>query len=49
MNIYLRKDMDIQKLLDKKMTDKNIFVKTFNEIVKGKTPTTTGVKLGDIK
>lgn len=48
MNIYLRKDMDTQKIIDKKMTDKNIFVKTFNEIIKGKIPT-TGVTVGDIK
>jgi len=47
MEIYLRKDTDIQKLIDKKITQKEVFVQTFNDLIKGKR--TTGLTLGDIR
>jgi len=47
MNIYLRKDLDTQKLIDKKISRKEVFVKTFNDLMKG--IPTTGLKAGDIK
>ena len=47
MEIYLRKDTDIQKLIDKKITQKEVFVQTFNDLIKGKR--TTGLTVGDIR
>ena len=47
MEIYLTKDIDIQKLIDKKISRKEVFVKTFNDLMKG--IRTTGLKAGDIK
>jgi hypothetical protein len=47
MEIYLRKDTDIQKLIDKKITQKEVFVRTFNDLIKGKR--TTGLTVGDIR
>ena len=47
MEIYLRKDADIQKLIDKKITQKEVFVRTFNDLIKGKR--TTGLTVGDIR
>ena len=47
MNIYLRKDIDTQKLIDKKISHKEVFVKTFNDLMKG--IPTTGLKAGDIR
>ena len=47
MNIYLRKDVDTQKIIDRKISDKDVFVKTFKDLMSG-TPT-TGVKVGDLK
>ena len=47
MNIYLRKDVDTQKIIDKKISRKEVFVKTFNDLIKG--IPTTGVTLGDIR
>jgi len=47
MNIYLRKDLDTQKIIDRKISDKDVFVKTFKDLMSG-TPT-TGVKVGDLK
>ena len=47
MNIYLRKDMNTQKLIDKKISRKEVFVKTFNDLMQG--IPTTGLKAGDIR
>ena len=47
MNIYLRKDTDTQKIIDKKISRKEVFVKTFNDLMQGKP--TTGVTVGDIQ
>ena len=47
MEIYLRKDTGIQKLIDKKITQKEVFVQTFNGLIKGKR--TTGLTVGDIR
>ena len=47
MNIYLRKDMDTQKIIDKKISRKDVFVKTFNDLMQGKN--TTGVTVGDLR
>ncbi len=47
MNIYLRKDVDTQKLIDKKISRKEVFVKTFNDLIKG--IPTTGLTTGDIR
>jgi len=47
MNIYLRKDIDTQKIIDKKISRKEVFVKTFNDLIKGKR--TTGLTVGDIR
>ena len=47
MNIYLRKDTDTQKIIDKKISRKEVFVKTFNDLMQGKP--TTGVTVGDIR
>jgi len=47
MEIYLRKDTGIQKLIDKKITQKEVFVQTFNDLIKGKR--TTGLTVGDIR
>tara|TARA_B100001057_G_scaffold490450_1_gene578772 strand:+ start:14016 stop:15362 length:1347 start_codon:yes stop_codon:yes gene_type:complete len=47
MNIYLRKDIDTQKLIDKKISRKEVFVKTFNALIKG--IPTTGLTTGDIR
>ena len=47
MNIYLRKDTDTQKIIDKKISRKEVFVKTFNDLMQGKP--TTGITVGDIR
>jgi hypothetical protein len=47
MNIYLRKDIDTQKIIDKKISRKEVFVKTFNDLMQGKP--TTGITVGDIR
>lgn len=47
MEIYLTKDNDTQKLIDKKISKKEVFVKTFNDLMKG--IRTTGLKAGDIR
>ena len=47
MNIYSMKDTDTQKLIDKKISRKEVFVKTFNDLMQGKR--TTGVTVGDIR
>jgi len=47
MNIYLRKDIDTQKIIDKKISRKEVFVKTFNDLMQGKS--TTGITVGDIR
>ena len=47
MEIYLTKDIDTQKLIDKKISRKEVFVKTFNDLMKG--IRTTGLKAGDIR
>ncbi len=43
----IAKDADTQKIIDKKISRKEVFVKTFNDLMKGKR--TTGVTVGDIK
>ena len=47
MDIYTTKDADTQKIIDKKITRKEVFVKTFNDLMQGKR--TTGVTVGDIR
>ena len=47
MNIYTTKDVDTQKIIDKKISRKEVFVKTFNDLMQGKR--TTGVTVGDIR
>jgi hypothetical protein len=47
MDIYTTKDADTQKIIDKKISRKEVFVKTFNDLMQGKR--TTGVTVGDIK
>ena len=47
MNIYSMKDTDTQKVIDKKISRKEVFVKTFNDLMQGKR--TTGVTVGDIR
>lgn len=47
MNIYLTKNIDQQKLIDQKISQKSVFVNTFNNLVKGLR--STGVTLGDVK
>ena len=47
MDIYSTKDTDTQKIIDKKITRKEVFVKTFNDLMQGKR--TTGVTVGDIR
>ena len=47
MNIYLRKDIDTQKIIDKKISRKEVFVKTFNDLIKG--GRSTGLTVGDIR
>ena len=47
MDIYTTKDTDTQKIIDKKISRKEVFVKTFNDLMQGKR--TTGVTVGDIR
>jgi hypothetical protein len=47
MSIYTMKDVDTQKLIDKKISRKEVFVKTFNELMKG--GRSTGLTVGDIR
>ena len=47
MSIYTMKDIDTQKLIDKKISRKEVFVKTFNELMKG--GRSTGLTIGDIR
>ena len=47
MDIYTTKDADTQKIIDKKISRKEVFVKTFNDLMQGKR--TTGVTVGDIR
>ena len=47
MDIYTTKDTETQKIIDKKITRKEVFVKTFNDLMQGKR--TTGVTVGDIR
>ena len=47
MDIYSTKDADTQKIIDKKISRKEVFVKTFNDLMQGKR--TTGVTVGDIR
>ena len=47
MDIYSMKDADTQKIIDKKISRKEVFVKTFNDLMQGKR--TTGVTVGDIR
>jgi len=47
MDIYITKDNETQKLIDKKISKKEVFVKTFNEIMKG--GRSTGLTVGDIR
>ena len=47
MDIYTMKDTDTQKLIDKKISRKEVFVKTFNELMKG--GRSTGLTVGDIR
>ncbi len=47
MDIYSTKDADTQKIIDKKITRKEVFVKTFNDLMQGRRA--TGVTVGDIK
>jgi len=47
MDIYTMKDPDIQKLIDKKISKKEVFVKTFNDLIKG--GRSTGLTVGDIR
>tara|TARA_R110000851_G_scaffold86368_5_gene187592 strand:- start:164 stop:850 length:687 start_codon:yes stop_codon:yes gene_type:complete len=47
MDIYTMKDADTQKLIDKKISKKEVFVKTFNDLMKG--GRSTGLTVGDIR
>jgi hypothetical protein len=47
MDIYTTKDADTQKIIDKKISRKEVFVKTFNDLMQGKR--TTGVTVSDIR
>ena len=47
MDIYTMKDPEIQKLIDKKISKKEVFVKTFNDLIKG--GRSTGLTVGDIR
>ena len=47
MDIYTTKDTETQKIIDKKISRKEVFVKTFNDLMQGKR--TTGVTVGDIR
>ena len=47
MDIYNMKDAEIQKLIDKKISKKEVFVKTFNDLIKG--GRSTGLTVGDIR
>lgn len=47
MSIYTMKDTDTQKLIDKKISRKEVFVKTFNDLMKG--GRSTGLTIGDIR
>ena len=47
MDIYTMKDTDTQKLIDKKISRKEVFVKTFNDLMKG--GRSTGLTVGDIR
>jgi len=47
MDIYTMKDPEIQKLIDRKISKKEVFVKTFNDLIKG--GRSTGLKVGDIR
>ena len=41
------KDPEIQKLIDRKISKKEVFVKTFNDLIKG--GRSTGLTVGDIR
>jgi hypothetical protein len=47
MDIYLTKDAATQKQIDQVISKKTVFVKTFNDLMKG--IRNTGLKVGDIK
>ena len=47
MDIYLTKDVATQKQIDQVISKKTVFVKTFNDLMKG--IRTTGLKTGDIR
>jgi hypothetical protein len=47
MDIYISKDAQTQKQIDQVISKKEVFVKTFNDLMKG--IRTTGLKTGDIR
>ena len=47
MDIYLTKDAATQKQIDQVISKKAVFVKTFNDLMKG--IRNTGLKVGDIR
>ena len=47
MDIYLTKDVATQKQIDQVISKKAVFVKTFNDLMKG--IRNTGLKVGDIR
>ena len=47
MDIYLTKDVQTQKQIDQVISKKAVFIKMFNDLIKG--IRTTGLKIGDIR